>query len=49
LTVFCRRYGSRLKQCFENVNSNLDVEGLCWKFPDRVRKLRENKGGRLKE
>ena len=40
-------YGKRLKRCCEEVNKDLDVDGLCRAFPKRLRKLDEQDGGRL--
>ena len=40
-------FGKRLKRCCDEVNNDLDVEGLCRAFPKRVRLCKERKGGRL--
>ena len=42
------QFGTRLKRSVEDVNRDLDVEGLCRGFPKRLRKLEERDGGRLK-
>ena len=42
-------YSSRLRQCCQAVNSAYNVDGLCRDFPARIAKLRQSKGGRLKE
>ena len=42
-------YTARLKRVCEDINSTLDVEGLCRAFLQRVEKLVANKGGRLAE
>ena len=41
-------YASRLKRCCEEVNTDLDVEGLCKQLPKRMKTLDDRKGGRLK-
>ena len=41
-------FGTRLKRSCEEVNRDLDVEGLCRGFPKRLRKLKDCEGGRLK-
>ena len=38
-----------LKACCDEINSDLDVEGLCRDFPKRICQLVKNEGGRLKE
>ena len=42
-------YASRLKACCDEIHCDLNVAGLCRAFPKRIRKLVQNKGGRLKE
>ena len=42
-------FGRRLRECCAQVNAELDVEGLCRDFPSRIEKLKEKKGGRLRE
>ena len=41
------QYGARLKRCCEEVNAELDVEGLCRDFPKRIKLLRDAQGGRI--
>ena len=41
-------YGRRLKRCCDEVNKDLDVEGLSNGMPKRLKKLRDNGGGRLR-
>jgi len=41
-------YGSRLKRCCDEINKELDVEGLCRQLPKRLRLLKDSEGGRLK-
>ena len=43
-----QEYGRRLKRCCEEVNNDLDVEGLCRQLPKRLKMLRDNGGDRLK-
>ena len=38
---------TRLRQCCAEINSSLDVDGLCRDFPSRIQKLVDKKGGRL--
>ena len=40
-------FATRLRQCCAEVNSSLDVDGLCRDFPSRIQKLVDKKGGRL--
>ena len=42
-------YTARLKKVCDDINSTLDVEGLCRAFPARVDKLVLKEGGRLAE
>ncbi len=42
-------FGARLRACCAQVNAELNVDGLCRAFPERIRKLKGRKGGRLKE
>ena len=42
-------YTARLKRVCEEINSTLDVEGLCRAFLQRVEKLIAKKVGRLSE
>ena len=44
-----QEYTSRLKACCDEINADLDVEGLCRDFPKRICQLVKNEGGRLKE
>lgn len=44
-----REYAVRLKTCCDEINAELNVEGLCRGFPKRIDKLVQKKGGRLKE
>lgn len=41
-------YGRRLKRCCEEVNTDLDVEGLCKGLPKRLKMLSDKEGDRLK-
>ena len=41
-------YGSRLKRCCDEVNRDLDVEGLCKQLPKRLKLLKDTEGDRLK-
>lgn len=41
-------YGRRLKRCCEEVNKDLDVEGLSNGLPKRLKKLHDNGGDRLR-
>lgn len=41
-------YGRRLKRCCEEVNRDLDVEGLSNALPKRLRKLKDKGGDRLR-
>ena len=41
-------YGRRLKRCCEEVNKDLNVEGLNKQLPKRLKLLKDNEGGRLK-
>ena len=43
-----QEYGRRLKRCCEEVNKDLDVEGLNQQLPRRLKLLKEKEGGRLK-
>lgn len=42
------QYESRLKQVVADINANLDVEGLCRMLPERLQKLVDSDGARLK-
>ena len=42
-------FATRLRQCCAQINAEFDVEGLCHAFPARIQKLKDAKGGRLKE
>ena len=42
-------FATRLRRCCAQINAELDVEGLCRAFPKRIQKLKDTKGGRLKE
>ena len=42
------QYEARLKRVVADINANLDVEGLCQRLPDRLQKLVDAKGDRLK-
>ena len=42
-------YGARLRQCCAEINAELDVEGLCRAFLERVQKLVDKEGDRLAE
>ena len=42
-------FATRLRQCCAEINSSLDVDGLCRDFPSRTHKLVDKKGGRLAE
>ena len=41
-------YGRRLKRCCEDVNRDLNVEGLCRGLTKRLKLLRDKGGDRLK-
>ena len=41
-------FAERLRRCCADINANVDVEGLCWKFPTRVQQLVDGEGRRLK-
>ena len=41
-------YGRRLKRCCEEVNTDLDVEGLSNGLPKRLKKLHDKGGDRLR-
>ena len=41
-------YEARLKHVVADINANLDVEGLCRRLPERLQKLVDSKGERLK-
>ena len=40
---------ARLQTVVAGINRDCDVSGLCMEFPDRLLKLRQSKGGRLKK
>ena len=42
-------YEARLKKVVADINENLDVEGLCFGLPKRLKKIIAADGGRLKE
>lgn len=42
-------FAARLRTCCADINSELDVDGLCRPFPTRIQKLVDAEGGRLKE
>ena len=41
-------YTSRLKAVVQDINDRLDVEGLCRDLPERIQKLVDAEGGRIK-
>ena len=43
------QYASRLRRVVDDINANLDVEGLCKGFPERLDLVIEAKGGRIPE
>ena len=43
-----QEYGGRLKRCCEEVNKDLNVEGLSKQPPKRLKLLKDNEGDRLK-
>ena len=43
-----QEYGGRLKRCCEEVNKDLNVEGLSKQLPKRLKLLKDNEGDRLK-
>jgi hypothetical protein len=43
-----QEYGGRLKRCCEEVNKDLNVEGLSNQLPKRLKLLQDNEGDRLK-
>ena len=43
------QYASRVRRCCADINSTLDVAGLCRDFPNRIQTLLDKKSGRLKE
>ena len=40
-------YASRLKAACQEINDDLDVDGLCRRLPDRIQELINRKGDRL--
>ena len=40
-------FSARLKEIARDINQNLNVEGLCWKFPGRVLEVIDREGDRL--
>ena len=40
-------YASRLRRVVDDINANLDVEGLCKGLPKRLDLVIEAKGGRI--
>ena len=40
-------FSARLKEIALDINENLNVEGLCWKFPGRVNEVIDREGDRL--
>ena len=41
------QYASRLRGVVDDINANLDVEGLCQGLPKRLDLVIEAKGGRI--
>eukprot|EP00973_Karenia_brevis_P019988 2743556-Karenia_brevis.AAC.1 len=46
-TETVEQFSARLKQIAQDINSNHNVEGLCWKFPGRVQEVIDREGDRL--
>ncbi len=42
-------FAGRLRRCCADINAHLDVDGLCRAFPQRIHKLVDRLGERLKE
>ena len=42
------QYEARLERVVADINTNLDVEGLCHRLPDRLQKLVDAEGDGLK-
>ena len=36
-----------LKEIAQDINKNLNVDGLCWKFPGRLQEVVDREGDRL--
>ena len=41
------QYDQRLKSCYEAINRDCDVEGLCRRWMKRIQELEDNDGDRL--
>ena len=41
------QFGTRMRQICADINSKLDVEGLCRALPKRLEQLKESKGDRI--
>ena len=41
------QYATRLRSIFQDINDNLDVEGLCWSLPERLQALVDAEGDRI--
>ena len=41
-------FGGRPGKCVDRMNAEYDLDGLCRRFPERLRKLEANKGERLR-
>ena len=42
------QWGQRAEKCVRHMNAEYDLDGLCRRFPERLRKLEEAKGERLR-
>ncbi len=42
-------FAASLRRCCADINTRLDVDGLCRAFPKRIQMLVDRLGGRLKE
>ena len=42
-------FSTRMRGICQDINDNLDVEGLCWALPKRLQKLKDSKGDRISE
>ena len=40
-------YGARLRDIATDINDNLNVEGLCWEFPERIQAVLDNEGDNI--
>ena len=42
------QWAQRAGKCVDRMNAEYDLDGLCRRFPERLRKLEANKGERLR-